>query len=229
MATSTLAAYNNNSHLAQSAWGNAIVAHKIEMKTITEVPDVIDLYGGTDEFYNKFTDFGEMYTEDLQPCTKCGEQQRNSVDELRINLTTEPLQYFLNETSAFKETETHCRTPGCGNKKLQSVLKINKDDPPLWIVVRNSGSLKGPEDFFDFNKLIHIDGEKYQLGCMVNYDEKRDHFTSIHNVNNQWIFYDGMVKGTKKRFRLPIGGDYLASDINVDHLLYVRCIDGETI
>ena len=109
------------------------------------------------------------------------------------------------------------------------MLKVDKDDPPLWIVVRNSGSLKGPEDFFDFNKLIHIDREKYQLGCMVNYDEKRDHFTSIHNVNNNWIFYDGMVKGTKKRFRLPIGGDYLASDINVDHLLYVRCIDGETI
>ena len=106
---------------------------------------------------------------------------------------------------------------------------MEKDQVPLWIVVRNSGSLKGPEDFFEFNKMLHVDGQKYQLGCMVNYDQKRDHFTSLHFDKKNWIYYDGMAKGTKKKFRLPIGGDYLASDINVDHLMYVRCIEGEHI
>ena len=81
--------------------GKCNCGKKIQLKTITEVPEVIDLYGGTDEFYTKFNNLGKMYTEDLQPCTKCGVQQKNYIEEVRINLTTEPLDFFLRDTSVF--------------------------------------------------------------------------------------------------------------------------------
>ena len=94
---------------------------------------------------------------------------------------------------------------------------------------KNSGSLEGPERFFDFKKELNIEGEKYQLGCMVLYDGYEDHFTSMHRVNGEWVYYDGAIKGKGARHRIPTKGDYIRTHIVVDHLMYVRCIEGEEV
>ena len=134
-----------------------------------------------------------------------------------------------------------CSKTGCQGQVMQSQIQIREDgEKPLWIVVRNSGSLAGPEAFLDAPKILKVGDETYQLGCIILYDYSRHHFTSLQNVGGNLIYYDGTLgqngeletkNGGKSsaRHRVMVKGDYMGSEICVDHLLYVRCIDGESI
>ena len=99
----------------------------------------------------------------------------------------------------------------------------------MWFKVHNEGSLVGPEKFLDLPKEMDFSGEKYQLGCITLYNQERDHFTSLHNVNGEFIFYDGLWKQKGKHHRMLAKTDYVGERICVDHVLYMRCIEGEEI
>jgi hypothetical protein len=121
------------------------------------------------------------------------------------------------------------------NKKIQTGLdshgtaKEYAQGKPLWIRVVNEGYLQGAKAFLDCEKEIVISGDKYQLGCLVLFDKDRQHFTSLHNINNEFIHYDGMWNKTGSHHRMVVKTDYIGPNIIVDHMLYVRTIDDESI
>ena len=233
-AHATLNVLDNKSSAAQQCWANAIMLKKrIEnLITNTPYPKPIDMLGGTDEFYEPLQDFGEFVVEDLVKCSQCNTQTKHKKNEIYITLTTDPLKNFL-DSQVFKNVKTTCRMDGCQGELIQTKLKIPKDVPaPLWLIVKNSGSLQGPEAFLDFPKYLGIGAERFQLGVIVLFDELRTHFTSLHNIAESWMFYDGLLSNKKPRtalHRIVSKGDYIASHTTVDHLLYVRCIEGEEI
>lgn len=73
----------------------------------------------------------------------------------------------------------------------------NEYKPPLYLVARNHASLAGPEAFKDMPKSIEISGQHYQLGMITMYDNSRQHFTSLHYVNKEFVYYDGLMSSKK--------------------------------
>ena len=99
---------------------------------------------------------------------------------------------------------------------------------PLYLVVRNQGSLNGPEDFLNFPKEINLSGQPYQLGMLSLFDRSKEHFTSLHHVNNEFVFYDGLTT-SKKKFRRAMPSDYMQDTIFLDHVLYVKTFNKKII
>ena len=104
----------------------------------------------------------------------------------------------------------------------------NENDPPLYLVARNSGSLAGPEAFKEMPKTLRISGQKYQLGMLIMFDSARQHFTSLHYINQEFVYYDGLMC-SKKKFRRPLPTDYKQENIVMDHALYVKTINNKEI
>ena len=62
---------------------------------------------------------------------------------------------------------------------------------------------------------------------MLNlYDRPRTHFTSLHYVDGQQVYYDGMM-GREKKFRRALPSDYKQKEVFLDHALYVRKLNDD--
>ena len=226
-ANSILYAQTNNSAASQWIWSNSIKQHDLKNKLITSIPDTIDLFHGTDEsFYKYLGDLEEFLVIDKQPCNTCGDQTARSEHFVSIKLTTTPADYLVYETPLFTGNQVPCDKPHCTGTKNQ---EVNAQGKPLWIRVVNEGSLQGPDAFLDCEKDIVISGHRYQLGCIVLYDKDRRHFTSLQYINNEFIYYDGLLKTRGSQLRRVAKTDYIGPNIVVDHMLYVRTIDGQSI
>jgi hypothetical protein len=226
-ANSVLYAQANNSAASQWIWSNSIKQHDLKNKLITSIPKTIDMFHGTDEsFYKYLGDLEEFLVMDQQPCNTCGDQTARSEHFVSIKLTTTPADYLVYETPLFTGNQVPCDKPHCTGTKSQ---EVNAEAKPLWIRVVNEGSLQGPEAFLDCEKDIVISGHRYQLGCIVLYDRDRRHFTSLHYINNEFIYYDGLWKTTGSHLRRVAKTDYIGPNTVVDHMLYVRTIDGQSI
>jgi hypothetical protein len=198
-AHATLNVLDNNSSAAQQCWANAVMLKKKVENLIKDIPKQIDMLGGTDEFYEQLQDLGEFFVKDIEKCSQCSTQTNHKKNEIYITLTTELLQNFL-ESQVFQDVRTPCQVDGCQGQVLQTKLQIPKDfAKPLWLVVKNVGSLQGPEAFLDFPKYLTISNERFQLGIIVLYDGIRNHFTSLHNIAESWMFYDGLPINKKPR------------------------------
>ena len=57
--------------------------------------------------------------------------------------------------------------------------------------MKNEGALNGPEDFTCMEKIINISGQDFQLGMVNMWDRSRSHHTSLHYVNDQFVYNDG--------------------------------------
>ena len=95
-------------------------------------------------------------------------------------------------------------------------------------MARNAASLAGPEAFMGMPKTVKISGQQYQLGMLTLFDNDRQHFTSLHYVNDEFVYYDG-VMASKKKFRRPLPTDYKQEHIIMDHALYVKTIFNKEI
>ena len=232
LADSALAIEDNDSFRAQKIFANAVMNKKLENNTIAEIPKEIDFWGGTDEMLFQYVpDLGHFIAEDLEPCNTCGVQEKYNHNEIFIPLTTTPADYLEHESPLLEIQQIKCPTEGCTGERQQSALQIepNDDPKPLFLRVHNQGALVGPEEFFKLPKEVVISNEKFQLGNIVMYDHDHKHFSSMQWVNGEFIHYDGMWKGKGKHHRMAAKSDYLAKNIVVDHVLYVRAIDGELI
>ena len=199
-------------------------------------------YGGTDErFYDYLNP--KLSTFVKRPisvcsgsCTVTAQTAKTiEVHETRIPLTTRPVHYFKKESDLY-----HTSTEECSNNKQYEegacrglvdygTLEIPPGKtPPLYLVARNSGALNGPEDFLQLPKVIQISDEQYQLGMLTLFDRDRGHFTSLHNVENEFVYYDG-ISNTKNKFRRALPSDYKQEDIYMDHALYVRTFNNKKI
>ena len=98
----------------------------------------------------------------------------------------------------------------------------------MHLVVRNQGSLNGPEDYLEMPKIIRVAGQDYQLGMLTMFDRCKCHFTSMHYVDEQFVYYDGRLP-SKRKFRRTLPSDYKQSNIYLDHALYVRLLDNKQI
>ena len=200
------------------------------------------MWEDTDKFFARLDKLGTFQVEDLESCPQCSAKGERSLTGITIPLTTEPKEYLLNETQAFGSTEVCCvnlDVMNCKGVQMQSMIQMTKDEQPLWLMVRNSGSLQGPEKFLDFPKELKVSAEKFQLASISLYDDVRKHFTNLMHVNGEFFYYDGMLgmknelpqRSGKKdsRLRVVSKGDYMGNQITVDHVLYLRCIGGEEI
>ena len=228
-AKSIIAAENNDSGNAQEIWANAIGRQK------SETMGVINMFDGPDIVMYKpiEEELSAWKYNDLSPCDKCGTQKKNiGTNEVRMGLTTQPVEHFKNEMNIFQNTMKPCDEGHCKGKRMVSAIQFkDPKNKPLYLKCVNEGSLQGPEYFLDLPKTISMGSDKYQLGSIVMYDKDRKHFTSLQHFNDDFIYYDGLLraaaKGDGKRHRLPIKTDYIGPNIVVDHVLYVRCFGNE--
>ena len=193
-------------------------------------------YGGTDErFYDHLNSHLSTFTKEVAiPCKgKCNYTKEitpaQQVGEVTINLTTRPAEFFVSKSLVFANTEIECYHSGCKGKVTFKPIQIEKGTDPLYVVVRNLGALNGPEDFTRLPKQISISGQQFQLGMITMWDKAREHFTSLHLVENQFVYYDGQNKKLKKKFRRVFPSDYNHETIYADHVLYVKMINGKKI
>ena len=78
------------------------------------------------------------------------------------------------------------------------------------------------------DKEVAIDGVRYQLGMVNLWDKHKNHFVSLHWVQNEFLFYDGMNK-SKRKIRRAYPTDYKQETIYTDHILYVRIFNNKGI
>jgi hypothetical protein len=185
-------------------------------------------YGGTDErLYNILDEHLPQFTLNIQqPCNgQCSFTQEatnpKKLTEVPLLLTTRPIEYLLTDSPMFSPTKDACHHQGCKGETTFGPLQITSDESPLLIVVRNEGALNGPEDFQEMPKEVCISGTNYQLGMINMWDRSRGHYTSLHYIDHQFVYYDGMNK-TKKKFRRAFPTDFKQETIYVDHVLYVK-------
>ena len=150
--------------------------------------------------------------------------------EAYICLTTRPVDYFSTKSSVNATEERPCDNYGVDStcKGVITYDQISTPDKkyPLYLVVRNQGALNGPEDFLDMPKSIAISGTLYQLGMLCMFDLYKNHFTSLHYVDKQYVYYDGALT-TRRKFRRAFPSDYKQINIYLDHALYVRVLGEE--
>ena len=194
-------------------------------------------YGGTDDrLYNILDENLPQFRQNIkQPCNgQCTVTKEPTepiaVNEVPILLTTRPRQHLLNDSPLFAEHKVDCHHQGCKGQTTFGPMEIPSGErDPLYLVVRNHGALNGPEDFKeDLPKHVIISGTKYQLGMINMWDKSRGHYTSLHNVDDSFVYYDGMSK-TKKKFRRAFPTDYKQETIYVDHVLYVKMCNNKKI
>ena len=95
-------------------------------------------------------------------------------------------------------------------------------EPPMYLAARNQRLLNGSEAFLNFHKEIKLSGQTYQLGMLSIYERSRLHFTSLHHVNNKFVYYDRTITSKKKLRRATMPADYMQDTIYLDHALYVK-------
>ena len=185
-------------------------------------------YGGTDErLYNFLDEELSKFTKKVGiPCKgQCDftkevtEPQRNGV--CHILLTTRPNDYLLTESPLHSQTQEDCHKPGCKGVVTYNPLEIEKGSDVLYLVVKNEGALNGPEDFTSMEKIINISGQDFELGMINMWDKTKSHYTSLHYVNGQFVFYDG-INCQKKKFRTAFPSDFKQETLFVDHILCVK-------
>ena len=153
--------------------------------------------------------------------------------EAYIALTTRPIDYFNTQSSVNASEERPCDNYGV-DSTCKGVITYDKlstqagRGTPMHLVVRNQGALNGPEDFLDMPKRIKVAGHDYQLGMLTMFDRYKRHFTSMHYVDEQFVYYDGRLP-SKRKFRRALPSDYKQSNIYLDHVLYVRLVDNKPI
>ena len=150
--------------------------------------------------------------------------------EAYISLTTRPVDYFNTKSSVNASEERPCDNVGvdacCKGVLTYDKISIPDKKYPLYLVVRNQGALNGPEDFFDMPKRIAITGIVYQLGMLNMFDRYNNHFTSLHYVDKQFVYYDGAMT-SKRKFKRALPSHYKQVNIYLDHVLYVRVLGNE--
>ena len=232
-AKTVLLTAKNDSGAAQSLWAKTIVRHQKERNLIQDTPNPIDLFGGTDEsLFQYVEELGTWYVEDLEKCSHCDYQNPylNEENEIRIPFTTNPVAHFKYESSACQVIDSPCEQTHCTGTVTKSTIMFKEGtEKPLWLKVQNQGSLVGPEKFLDMPQEVCVGDETYQLGSIVLFNEDSNHFTSLQAVNGEFIFYDGLWKQKGKHHRMLAKTDYIGPNICVDHVLYVRCFNNETI
>ena len=239
-ANATLEAVNNDSFKAQATWANAVMVDRITKGIQDELPYKIDMFNSPLDFFHLLPDLSEFEMKALNACPDCHCQDKKFVNSINIPVTTDPLKYIQQESEIFNNTEAECINTAflkCPRNHLQSKLHISKEKKPLWLVIKNSGSLQGPDFFFNLPKEVKIDDEIFQLSSIVIHDDAKSHYTSLQHVDGNFIFYDGLMGQTsdlpqKKEkkdtyHRIISKGDYIGQRINVDHVLYLRTINGE--
>ena len=199
-------------------------------------------FGGTDErFYDYLNEPLGKFTRLVEtPCRgecsvskKKGTKSLDATESL-IGLTTNPQEYLLKKSTLYSYTKEPCTETPFGDTCKGTVefapmtLSWTSKEVPLYLVVRNQASLNGPEDFLNFPKEINVSGQPYQLGMLSLFDRSKEHFTSLHHVNNEFVFYDGMTT-SKKKFRRAMPSDYMQDTIFLDHVLYVKTFNKKMI
>ena len=122
------------------------------------------------------------------------------ISEVLINCTTDPMKHLKFKTPLFRPTTKECdvrteKAGACkGTKNISAITIPNKDKKPLYLKIRNRGSLQGPENLLAMTKEVIVSGERYQLGTIVLYNRDKHHFTSLQHVNNEFITHDGMYR-----------------------------------
>ena len=124
--------------------------------------------------------------------------------EALIGLTTNPEEYLFKKSTLYSSTKEPCTETPFGDTCKGTVtfgpMEIagwTSKEIPLYLVVRNQASFNGPEDFLNFPKEINLSGQPYQLGMLSLFDRSKEHFTSLHHVNNEFVFYDGTTTSKK--------------------------------
>ena len=188
-------------------------------------------FGGTDQrFYDYVNKPLSTFVRKLKtPCTMY------HVPCTITKAITEPIEAHearMDLSEVLASTPQDCHRTGiaagysCKGKNLYGPLEIpDVRNPPLYLVARNTSSLNGPKSFWDMPKTLRISGQQYQLGMLTMFDRPKAHFTSLHWVNGEFIYYDGLM-ASKKKFRRPLTTDYKQE---IDHALYVKTVYNKTL
>ena len=228
-ASSVLAAVANDSAKCHKTWDEVLKSGPppgSDSKATDGLNEDGTWWGGTDERLYAYLDkdLSPFVRNQKAPCSgECSAVKKTKnnpnfieTPEVNIALTTRPVDYFNTKSYIYATEELPCTNSGI-DRSCKGVVTYDQISTPAnhratHLVVRAHGALNGPEDFLKMPRSIKVSGTEYQLGMINMFDRYRNHFTSLHFVENQFVYYDGKVS-SKRKFRRALPSDYKQNNI----------------